>query len=260
LVVLASRYLAPRLPPPRRPAADPLTDRGVLGRSPLCGDYEAPLHPPCGHLSSGKLRPSSTFLQREILFGPICRWMSASSSLQAMNFVPIPRATYGGWPAAALYREVCRSAWLNWALCSSKRPGRDDGLMRGAGLPGRRPLIFFWSAPIRLATRSRRSQPSPRQILSTFRFQQPTEITSQPTRPEKSQLARTAHLGAGPGPIDALERKGWLYTVDEEWTAAFYGPKHPTVQDPKIASAVSRGSSLHDPARLRTCPSSFDSE
>jgi threonyl-tRNA synthetase len=164
---------------------------------------------------------------RESMFGPM-QVDRRDYQLKPMN-CPFHVLTY----AARLrsYRELP----IRWAELGTvyryERPGVMHGLMRVRGFTQDDAHVFC--LPEQITDEILRILDLTEQILSTFDFRN-YEINLS-TRPEKSIGEDTVWELATQGLIDALERKGWSYKVDEGG-GAFYGPKI----DLKIEDAIGR--------------------
>jgi len=129
------------------------------------------------------------------------------------------------------YRELP----IRWAELGTvyryERPGVMHGLMRVRGFTQDDAHVFC--LPEQIGDEILRVLNLTERILSTFDFRQ-YEINLS-TRPEKSIGDDAVWDLATRGLIEALERKGWAYKVDEGG-GAFYGPKI----DLKIEDAIGR--------------------
>jgi len=129
------------------------------------------------------------------------------------------------------YRELP----IRWAELGTvyryERPGVMHGLMRVRGFTQDDAHVFC--LPDQISDEILRILDLTEQILSTFDFRN-YEINLS-TRPEKSIGEDAVWELATQGLIEALDRKGWTYKVDEGG-GAFYGPKI----DLKIEDAIGR--------------------
>jgi len=164
---------------------------------------------------------------RESMFGPM-QVDEREYQLKPMN-CPFHVLTY----AATLrsYRELP----IRWAELGTvyryERPGVMHGLMRVRGFTQDDAHVFC--LPEQISDEILAILDLTEQILSTFDFRS-YEINLS-TRPEKSIGEDAVWDLATQGLIEALDRKGWSYKVDEGG-GAFYGPKI----DLKIEDAIGR--------------------
>ena len=163
----------------------------------------------------------------ESMFGPM-QVDERQFQLKPMN-CPFHVLTY----AARLrsYRELP----IRWAELGTvyryERPGVMHGLMRVRGFTQDDAHVFC--LPEQISDEILAILDLTEQILSTFDFRN-YEINLS-TRPEKSIGEDAVWELATQGLIEALDRKGWAYKVDEGG-GAFYGPKI----DLKIEDAIGR--------------------
>ncbi len=161
------------------------------------------------------------------MFGPM-QVDERQFQLKPMN-CPFHVLTY----AARLrsYRELP----IRWAELGTvyryERPGVMHGLMRVRGFTQDDAHVFC--LPEQIGDEILRVLNLTERILSTFDFRSYEIHLS--TRPEKSIGADAVWELATRGLVEALERKGWSYRVDEGG-GAFYGPKI----DLKIEDAIGR--------------------
>ena len=164
---------------------------------------------------------------RDSMFGPM-QVDERQFQLKPMN-CPFHVLTY----AAKLrsYRELP----IRWAELGTvyryERPGVMHGLMRVRGFTQDDAHVFC--LPQQISDEILAVLNLTEQILSTFDFRQ-YEINLS-TRPEKSIGDDAVWELATRGLVEALERKGWAYSIDEGG-GAFYGPKI----DIKIEDAIGR--------------------
>jgi len=163
----------------------------------------------------------------ESMFGPM-QVDERQFQLKPMN-CPFHVLTYAS--RLRSYRELP----IRWAELGTvyryERPGVMHGLMRVRGFTQDDAHIFC--LPDQIGDEILGVLNLTEQILSTFDFN--TYEINLSTRPEKSIGEDAVWELATQGLIDALERKGWAYTVDEGG-GAFYGPKI----DIKIEDAIGR--------------------
>jgi threonyl-tRNA synthetase len=163
----------------------------------------------------------------ESMFGPM-QVDERQYQLKPMN-CPFHVLTYAS--RLRSYRELP----IRWAELGTvyryERPGVMHGLMRVRGFTQDDAHVFC--LPEQIGDEILRVLNLTERILSTFDFRQYEIHLS--TRPEKSIGADSVWDLATKGLIEALERKGWAYKVDEGG-GAFYGPKI----DLKIEDAIGR--------------------
>jgi threonyl-tRNA synthetase len=163
----------------------------------------------------------------ESMFGPM-QVDEREYQLKPMN-CPFHVLTYAS--TLRSYRELP----IRWAELGTvyryERPGVMHGLMRVRGFTQDDAHVFC--LPEQIGDEILRILDLTEQILSTFDFRS-YEINLS-TRPEKSIGEDAVWELATQGLIEALERKGWAYKVDEGG-GAFYGPKI----DLKIEDAIGR--------------------
>ena len=163
----------------------------------------------------------------ESMFGPM-KVDERQFQLKPMN-CPFHVLTY----AARLrsYRELP----IRWAELGTvyryERPGVMHGLMRVRGFTQDDAHVFC--LPEQIGEEILRVLDLTEYILSTFDFRSYEIHLS--TRPEKAIGADEVWELATRGLVEALERKGWAYKIDEGG-GAFYGPKI----DLKIEDAIGR--------------------
>ena len=164
---------------------------------------------------------------RESMFGPM-QVDEREYQLKPMN-CPFHVLTYAS--TLRSYRELP----IRWAELGTvyryERPGVMHGLMRVRGFTQDDAHVFC--LPEQITDEIVRILDLTEQILSTFDFRS-YEINLS-TRPDKSIGDDAVWELATQGLIEALERKGWAYTIDEGG-GAFYGPKI----DLKIEDAIGR--------------------
>ena len=163
----------------------------------------------------------------ESMFGPM-QVDERQYQLKPMN-CPFHVLTYAS--ALRSYRELP----IRWAELGTvyryERPGVMHGLMRVRGFTQDDAHVFC--LPEQISDEILAILDLTEQILSTFDFRN-YEINLS-TRPEKSIGEDAVWDLATQGLIEALERKGWAYKIDEGG-GAFYGPKI----DLKIEDAIGR--------------------
>jgi threonyl-tRNA synthetase len=163
----------------------------------------------------------------ESMFGPM-QVDERSYQLKPMN-CPFHVLTYAS--RLRSYRELP----IRWAELGTvyryERPGVMHGLMRVRGFTQDDAHIFC--LPEQIGDEILRVLNLTEKILSTFDFRRYEIHLS--TRPEKSIGEDAVWELATRGLIEALDRKGWTYAVDEGG-GAFYGPKI----DLKIEDAIGR--------------------
>ncbi|MFZ0409236.1 MAG: threonine--tRNA ligase [Cyanobium sp.] len=163
----------------------------------------------------------------ESMFGPM-QVDERQFQLKPMN-CPFHVLTYAN--RLRSYRELP----IRWAELGTvyryERPGVMHGLMRVRGFTQDDAHVFC--LPDQIGDEILQVLNLTERILSTFDFRQ-YEINLS-TRPEKSIGDDSVWDLATQGLIEALERKGWSYKVDEGG-GAFYGPKI----DLKIEDAIGR--------------------
>ncbi|MEI7664632.1 MAG: threonine--tRNA ligase [Synechococcaceae cyanobacterium ELA263] len=163
----------------------------------------------------------------ESMFGPM-QVDERQFQLKPMN-CPFHVLTYAS--RLRSYRELP----IRWAELGTvyryERPGVMHGLMRVRGFTQDDAHVFC--LPDQIGDEILRVLELTERILSTFDFRH-YEINLS-TRPEKSIGEDAVWDLATAGLIEALERKGWPYKVDEGG-GAFYGPKI----DLKIEDAIGR--------------------
>ena len=163
----------------------------------------------------------------ESMFGPM-QVDEREYQLKPMN-CPFHVLTYAS--RLRSYRELP----IRWAELGTvyryERPGVMHGLMRVRGFTQDDAHVFC--LPDQISDEILRILDLTEQILSTFDFRC-YEINLS-TRPEKSIGEDAVWELATQGLIEALDRKGWSYKIDEGG-GAFYGPKI----DLKIEDAIGR--------------------
>ena len=163
----------------------------------------------------------------ESMFGPM-EVDERAYQLKPMN-CPFHVLTYAS--RLRSYRELP----IRWAELGTvyryERPGVMHGLMRVRGFTQDDAHVFC--LPDQIGDEILRVLNLTETILSSFDFR--TYEVHLSTRPEKSIGDDTVWDLATRGLIDALERKGWAYALDEGG-GAFYGPKI----DLKIEDAIGR--------------------
>jgi len=164
---------------------------------------------------------------RESMFGPM-QVDEREYQLKPMN-CPFHVLTYAS--TLRSYRELP----IRWAELGTvyryERPGVMHGLMRVRGFTQDDAHVFC--LPEQISDEILAILDLTEKILSTFDFRS-YEINLS-TRPEKSIGDDAVWELATQGLIEALDRKGWAYKVDEGG-GAFYGPKI----DLKIEDAIGR--------------------
>jgi len=164
---------------------------------------------------------------RESMFGPM-QVDEREYQLKPMN-CPFHVLTYSS--TLRSYRELP----IRWAELGTvyryERPGVMHGLMRVRGFTQDDAHVFC--LPEQISDEILAILDLTEKILSTFDFRS-YEINLS-TRPEKSIGDDAVWELATQGLIEALDRKGWAYKVDEGG-GAFYGPKI----DLKIEDAIGR--------------------
>jgi len=164
---------------------------------------------------------------RESMFGPM-QVDEREYQLKPMN-CPFHVLTYAS--TLRSYRELP----IRWAELGTvyryERPGVMHGLMRVRGFTQDDAHVFC--LPEQISDEILAILDLTETILSTFDFRSYEIHLS--TRPEKSIGADTVWELATQGLVEALERKGWAYSVDAGG-GAFYGPKI----DLKIEDAIGR--------------------
>jgi len=164
---------------------------------------------------------------RESMFGPM-QVDEREYQLKPMN-CPFHVLTYAS--TLRSYRELP----IRWAELGTvyryERPGVMHGLMRVRGFTQDDAHVFC--LPEQITDEIVAILDLTEQILSTFDFRSYQVNLS--TRPDKSIGDDAVWELATQGLIEALERKGWAYTIDEGG-GAFYGPKI----DLKIEDAIGR--------------------
>jgi threonyl-tRNA synthetase len=163
----------------------------------------------------------------ESMFGPM-QVDERKYQLRPMN-CPFHVLTYAN--TLRSYRELP----IRWAELGTvyryERPGVMHGLMRVRGFTQDDAHVFC--LPEQIGDEILRVLNLTETILSTFDFK--TYEINLSTRPEKSIGDDAVWDLATKGLIDALDRKGWSYKIDEGG-GAFYGPKI----DLKIEDAIGR--------------------
>ncbi|MFN5194632.1 MAG: threonine--tRNA ligase [Cyanobacteriota bacterium] len=164
---------------------------------------------------------------RESMFGPM-QVDERQYQLKPMN-CPFHVLTYAN--TLRSYRELP----LRWAELGTvyryERPGVMHGLMRVRGFTQDDAHVFC--LPDQISDEILRILDLTEDILTTFDFRNYQINLS--TRPDKSIGDDGVWQLATDGLREALERKGWAYTIDEGG-GAFYGPKI----DLKIEDAIGR--------------------
>ncbi|MFO8239061.1 MAG: threonine--tRNA ligase [Prochlorococcaceae cyanobacterium] len=163
----------------------------------------------------------------ESMFGPM-QVDERQFQLKPMN-CPFHVLTYAS--RLRSYRELP----IRWAELGTvyryERPGVMHGLMRVRGFTQDDAHVFC--LPEQITAEILRILDLTEEILSAFDFRS-YEINLS-TRPEKSIGEDAVWELATAGLVEALERKGWAYSIDEGG-GAFYGPKI----DLKIEDAIGR--------------------
>ena len=190
------------------------------------GGYELLYTPHVADISLWKTSGHLDFYS-ESMFGPMVV-DEREYQLKPMN-CPFHVLTYAS--TLRSYRELP----IRWAELGTvyryERPGVMHGLMRVRGFTQDDAHVFC--LPEQISDEILRILDLTERILSTFDFKN-YEINLS-TRPEKSIGDDAVWDLATKGLIEALERKGWDYKVDEGG-GAFYGPKI----DLKIEDAIGR--------------------
>ena len=190
------------------------------------GGYELLYTPHVADISLWKTSGHLDFYS-ESMFGPMVV-DEREYQLKPMN-CPFHVLTYAS--TLRSYRELP----IRWAELGTvyryERPGVMHGLMRVRGFTQDDAHVFC--LPEQISDEILRILDLTERILSTFNFKN-YEINLS-TRPEKSIGDDAVWDLATKGLIEALERKGWDYKVDEGG-GAFYGPKI----DLKIEDAIGR--------------------
>jgi len=190
------------------------------------GGYELLYTPHVADISLWKTSGHLDFY-RESMFGPM-QVDERQYQLKPMN-CPFHVLTYAS--TLRSYRELP----IRWAELGTvyryERPGVMHGLMRVRGFTQDDAHVFC--LPEQITGEILAILDLTESILSTFDFRS-YEINLS-TRPEKSIGDDAVWELATQGLIEALDRKGWAYKVDEGG-GAFYGPKI----DLKIEDAIGR--------------------
>ena len=190
------------------------------------GGYELLYTPHVADISLWKTSGHLDFYS-ESMFGPM-EVDEREYQLKPMN-CPFHVLTYAS--KLRSYRELP----IRWAELGTvyryERPGVMHGLMRVRGFTQDDAHVFC--LPEQISDEILRILDLTERILSTFDFRS-YEINLS-TRPEKSIGEDAVWELATQGLIEALDRKGWAYKVDEGG-GAFYGPKI----DLKIEDAIGR--------------------
>ena len=190
------------------------------------GGYELLYTPHVADISLWKTSGHLDFYA-ESMFGPM-EVDEREYQLKPMN-CPFHVLTYAS--KLRSYRELP----IRWAELGTvyryERPGVMHGLMRVRGFTQDDAHVFC--LPEQISDEILRILDLTERILSTFDFSN-YEINLS-TRPEKSIGDDAVWDLATKGLIEALERKGWAYKIDEGG-GAFYGPKI----DLKIEDAIGR--------------------
>ena len=192
----------------------------------FAGGYEL-LYTP--HVADIDLWKTSGHLDfyRESMFGPMTV-DEREYQLKPMN-CPFHVLTYAS--TLRSYKELP----IRWAELGTvyryERPGVMHGLMRVRGFTQDDAHVFC--LPEQISDEILKILDLTERILSTFDFN--TYEINLSTRPEKSIGDDAVWDLATKGLIEALERKGWAYKIDEGG-GAFYGPKI----DLKIEDAIGR--------------------
>jgi threonyl-tRNA synthetase len=190
------------------------------------GGYELLYTPHVADISLWKTSGHLDFYA-ESMFGPM-EVDEREYQLKPMN-CPFHVLTYAS--KLRSYRELP----IRWAELGTvyryERPGVMHGLMRVRGFTQDDAHVFC--LPEQISDEILRILDLTERILSTFDFNN-YEINLS-TRPEKSIGDDAVWDLATKGLIEALERKGWAYKIDEGG-GAFYGPKI----DLKIEDAIGR--------------------
>ena len=190
------------------------------------GGYELLYTPHVADISLWKTSGHLDFYA-ESMFGPM-QVDEREYQLKPMN-CPFHVLTYAS--KLRSYRELP----IHWAELGTvyryERPGVMHGLMRVRGFTQDDAHVFC--LPDQISDEILKILDLTERILSTFDFSN-YEINLS-TRPEKSIGDNAVWELATKGLIEALERKGWAYKIDEGG-GAFYGPKI----DLKIEDAIGR--------------------
>jgi threonyl-tRNA synthetase len=190
------------------------------------GGYELLYTPHVADISLWKTSGHLDFYS-ESMFGPM-EVDEREYQLKPMN-CPFHVLTYAS--KLRSYRELP----IRWAELGTvyryERPGVMHGLMRVRGFTQDDAHVFC--LPDQISDEILRILDLTERILSTFDFRH-YEINLS-TRPEKSIGDDAVWELATKGLVEALERKGWNYKIDEGG-GAFYGPKI----DLKIEDAIGR--------------------
>ena len=190
------------------------------------GGYELLYTPHVADISLWKTSGHLDFYA-ESMFGPM-KVDEREYQLKPMN-CPFHVLTYAS--KLRSYRELP----IRWAELGTvyryERPGVMHGLMRVRGFTQDDAHVFC--LPDQICDEILRILDLTERILSTFDFNN-YEINLS-TRPEKSIGSEAVWELATKGLIEALERKGWNYKIDDGG-GAFYGPKI----DLKIEDAIGR--------------------
>ena len=190
------------------------------------GGYDLLYTPHVADISLWKTSGHLDFYQ-ESMFGPM-QVDEREYQLKPMN-CPFHVLTYAS--KLRSYRELP----IRWAELGTvyryERPGVMHGLMRVRGFTQDDAHVFC--LPDQISDEILRILDLTERILSTFDFS--TYEINLSTRPEKSIGEDAVWDLATKGLVEALERKGWTYKIDEGG-GAFYGPKI----DLKIEDAIGR--------------------
>ena len=190
------------------------------------GGYELLYTPHVADISLWKTSGHLDFYA-ESMFGPM-QVDEREYQLKPMN-CPFHVLTYAS--KLRSYRELP----IRWAELGTvyryERPGVMHGLMRVRGFTQADAHVFC--LPEQISDEILKILDLTERILSTFDFN--TYEINLSTRPEKSIGDDAVWDLATKGLIEALERKGWAYKIDEGG-GAFYGPKI----DLKIEDAIGR--------------------
>ena len=190
------------------------------------GGYELLYTPHVADISLWKTSGHLDFYA-ESMFGPM-QVDEREYQLKPMN-CPFHVLTYAS--KLRSYRELP----IRWAELGTvyryERPGVMHGLMRVRGFTQDDAHVFC--LPEQISDEILKILDLTEKILSTFDFN--TYEINLSTRPEKSIGDDAVWDLATKGLIEALERKGWAYKIDEGG-GAFYGPKI----DLKIEDAIGR--------------------
>ncbi|QNJ17150.1 threonyl-tRNA synthetase [Synechococcus sp. A18-40] len=190
------------------------------------GGYELLYTPHVADISLWKTSGHLDFYA-ESMFGPM-EVDERKYQLKPMN-CPFHVLTYAS--KLRSYRELP----IRWAELGTvyryERPGVMHGLMRVRGFTQDDAHVFC--LPEQISDEILKILDLTERILSTFDFN--TYEINLSTRPEKSIGDDAVWDLATKGLIEALERKGWKYKIDEGG-GAFYGPKI----DLKIEDAIGR--------------------